>query len=652
MNKDNQHDLVVGQCRHCHKTYQKLRYSYYILAMLCSLKCTINYYGKYYYKSLKYYIVNTGLFTPPFDTTNIEWRTANKPVIVQPITKKEITGHLVTIIPSIYKILKAEVLTFSNFLLPIIKHQSYLCWRGLNYSAMLFFSAFTLALIFSLSLFIATTKSTTWITSKVVQLSLALAYILTMLAVQLVRIIAIVPAFLFSVITIGFNSLVEPVGNFIKTFNHRYPRMPLYESLCLLVVFVYGSHTYTMFSANANLPDFNISVLLSTSEKDVEPEVETSTPKSIDKTRESLISRLKSQQTEIALKRKELAKKKNIIKKISKAEKPKERVMVASINKTIPIIKKRPSIKKIIPADKTKVDINPLYVIPDFKRGSTRSMNMTFTFDGGSSDNEVDTILPILRERNIRTTFFLTGNFIKEYPNRVKQILKDGHEIANHTLSHPHLTSFEKNREHNTIVTKKMFLKELKATEENYFKVTGKKLAPFWRAPYGEVNSEIISWAFEAGYIHVGWTTNRATKQSLDTLDWVADKKSSIYYSASGIKNKILSFNRGGTKLKGGIVLMHLGTNRKTDKASSKLGSLIDNTIKRGYKAVKISTLYIGHLQEKNKVMPPLSPQMSALLAPYIKSYKLTVAQRDKQKDLNSKADAIRKAHTRRSESK
>jgi len=66
---------------------------------------------------------------------------------------------------------------------------------------------------------------------------------------------------------------------------------------------------------------------------------------------------------------------------------------------------------------------------------------IVLSFDAGSTDRGAAEILDALRGRGIRTTVFLTGQFIRRYPELARQIASDGHEVGNHTFDHPHLTT-------------------------------------------------------------------------------------------------------------------------------------------------------------------------------------------------------------------
>jgi peptidoglycan/xylan/chitin deacetylase (PgdA/CDA1 family) len=234
------------------------------------------------------------------------------------------------------------------------------------------------------------------------------------------------------------------------------------------------------------------------------------------------------------------------------------------------------------------------YLARDFKRGSTRFKKVALTFDGGSINNAADEILDILKRKGVRCTFFLTGEFIRRYPETVKKIHAGKHEVGNHTWSHPHLTSYAQNRIHNTLddISEKKLTSELTKAASLYRMVTGAEMAPLWRAPYGEYNNEILVWAARAGYRHVGWTTGRGWEGTMDTLDWVADTNSEAYYTADEIAEKILDLaRRKGGGANGGVILMHLGTNRNEDFPHQKLPDIIQGLEDEGYSLSTITEM-------------------------------------------------------------
>jgi len=137
-------------------------------------------------------------------------------------------------------------------------------------------------------------------------------------------------------------------------------------------------------------------------------------------------------------------------------------------------------------------------------------------------------------------------------------------------------------------------------------------MTPLWRAPFGEVNDELLRWAATAGWQHVGWTRDDGGgRHTLDSLDWVAERSSRNYLTSEQIADRILSFGAGGAGLNGGIVLMHLST-RRDDPEVTRLGALIDSLRDDGYRLVTVSEL-------RSDAPPPSphSPLTAALSTPH-----------------------------------
>lgn len=230
----------------------------------------------------------------------------------------------------------------------------------------------------------------------------------------------------------------------------------------------------------------------------------------------------------------------------------------------------------------------------NISRGNLSRKEIVLTFDGGSEDGSCDAILEALRQNHIRTTIFLTGDFIKTYPEKTRQIAAE-HEVGNHTYNHEHLTTYAQDSTQRTApsVTREEFQDQLRKTEEIFYQTTGKKMTPIWRAPYGEHNVEIRRWAAELGYVHVAWTSDPKTHQNLDSLDWVPGPETPGYFPAMLIKDRLLSFNQNEQEqANGGIILMHLGTQRKaSDQLVTYLPEIIKTFRQRGYNFITASQL-------------------------------------------------------------
>jgi peptidoglycan/xylan/chitin deacetylase (PgdA/CDA1 family) len=235
--------------------------------------------------------------------------------------------------------------------------------------------------------------------------------------------------------------------------------------------------------------------------------------------------------------------------------------------------------------------------VPFMINNASTDINLfALTFDGGSSANAAADILDTLASRGVKSTVFLTGAFIKRYPQIVTRIAAEGHELGNHTMNHPHLTTYAENRTQTTRpgVTRALIVSELTAPEKLLFENAGHlRFAPLWRAPFGEYNQEICEWAFSAGYIHIGWRQGGSWRVNLDSNDWVVNESSQAYKTPQEVFDKIVTIAETPGGLNGGIILMHLGTDRtkRSEQVHRILGRLIDTLRRMGYKPVTVSTL-------------------------------------------------------------
>jgi peptidoglycan/xylan/chitin deacetylase (PgdA/CDA1 family) len=201
----------------------------------------------------------------------------------------------------------------------------------------------------------------------------------------------------------------------------------------------------------------------------------------------------------------------------------------------------------------------PLVAPPVLQLVQDAGPRIAITFDGNASTNRTAELLDLLQQHDLEVTMFVTGQFIERHPSIVRRAVLAGHEIGNHTYSHPHLATYAENRSHRLRpgVTRDWFRKELGRTEEAFAKATGHAMQPLWRSPYGEENRVLRGWALEMGYLHVRWSSLEGA--TLDSHDWVADEHSSLYKSSRTIMERLLQF----PKLEGGIILMHMATERQ-----------------------------------------------------------------------------------------
>ncbi len=211
--------------------------------------------------------------------------------------------------------------------------------------------------------------------------------------------------------------------------------------------------------------------------------------------------------------------------------------------------------------------------------GPRTSRRLVLTFDGGSGAESAVEILDTLKARRIRTTFFLTATFIQKFPDLVRRMAAEGHELGNHSTTHPHMAP---KGQRDPRWTKARVQAELLDADACLVRLLGRPMDPYWRAPYGEHTAEIRRWAEEIGYRHVGWS------EGADSLDWATPQERKLYRSGERILDKLHARIRkpdaGGL-----IVLMHLGSGRdEEDRPSRGLGAFIDRAMRDGWRFVTV----------------------------------------------------------------
>jgi peptidoglycan/xylan/chitin deacetylase (PgdA/CDA1 family) len=245
-----------------------------------------------------------------------------------------------------------------------------------------------------------------------------------------------------------------------------------------------------------------------------------------------------------------------------------------------------------------------------FDNGSSQKRLIALTFDGSDQSNAATEILDTLKSRDVKATMFLSGRFMQRKTDVVRRILGDGHEIGNHTFSHPHLTSFVQDHTQSTLpsVTEAFLAQELTRTDSVFQALYGSRLAPLWRSPYGDHNRTLCVWAQKAGFLHIGWGQGRTWRRNLDSNDWTPNEETAGFHTPQEVYDKIVSLAREQPwGINGGIILMHLGTVRlqKESQVHQVLGKMIDTLSSLGYRFVTVSELLhesgvdIGQLTHK-----------------------------------------------------
>lgn len=185
---------------------------------------------------------------------------------------------------------------------------------------------------------------------------------------------------------------------------------------------------------------------------------------------------------------------------------------------------------------------------------------IALTIDAAWDADKTPFILDTLDKYNVKATFFLCGVWVKQYPDYVKEIARRGHEIGNHSLTHPHMSRMD------TIAIQK----ELSDLDDMLQELTGKRSTLF-RAPFGEYNDTVIKAAHEAGYEVIQW--------SRDTVDWKKDRSAQTILD--GVLKKLQS---------GDIILCH----NNGYKIETYLPVLIETAQQKGFTFVTVSELLLS----------------------------------------------------------
>ena len=156
---------------------------------------------------------------------------------------------------------------------------------------------------------------------------------------------------------------------------------------------------------------------------------------------------------------------------------------------------------------------------------------VALTFDDGPDHVITPQLLDVLKEKQVRATFFLVGHMIAKFPHIVHRIISDGHDIANHTWAHYRLDE----------MTQDQVNLQLSSTTQALHQL-GAPMAAYVRPPGGRFNNFVVHAAKRQHLTLVMWDVNAADYKRPDgTLP-----------RPSAIKARILKRIKPGS-----IVLMH-----------------------------------------------------------------------------------------------
>lgn len=155
---------------------------------------------------------------------------------------------------------------------------------------------------------------------------------------------------------------------------------------------------------------------------------------------------------------------------------------------------------------------------------------VSITFDCAWGAGDIPDILETLKRENVKATFFIVGQWAEKYPDAVKLIANDGHDIANHGYAHLRMST----------IGKEKCKSEIELCNQKLQEISGSKVILF-RPPYGDYNNTVVETSNELGCYPIQW--------NVDSLDWKKEM------SKQAILDRILSRTKSGA-----IILFHNDT--------------------------------------------------------------------------------------------
>ena len=130
----------------------------------------------------------------------------------------------------------------------------------------------------------------------------------------------------------------------------------------------------------------------------------------------------------------------------------------------------------------------PIYCV------ETEKKQIAISFDAAWGNDDTEQLIEILKEYNVPATFFVVGAWVDKYPESVKQLSDAGHQIQNHSNTHPHLPQLSKSQ----------IKDEIESCNQKIAAITG-KCPTLLRPPYGDYDNALIEVMNELNMYTVQW---------------------------------------------------------------------------------------------------------------------------------------------------
>ena len=195
-------------------------------------------------------------------------------------------------------------------------------------------------------------------------------------------------------------------------------------------------------------------------------------------------------------------------------------------------------------------------LLPIYSVG-TDEKKIAISFDAAWGADDTDTLIAVLQKYNVKATFFVVGEWVDKYPDQVKKLSDAGHDVMNHSNTHPYMTSLNSSK----------MIDELKTCNQKIASISGKSPTLF-RCPYGDYNNSVISTVESIGMKSIQW--------DVDSLDW--QENATVDSIVSRVTGKVKN---------GSIVLFH----NDAEHTPEALPIILEKLLAEGYTFVKIADL-------------------------------------------------------------
>lgn len=185
---------------------------------------------------------------------------------------------------------------------------------------------------------------------------------------------------------------------------------------------------------------------------------------------------------------------------------------------------------------------------------------VAITFDDGPNPEYTPQILDIFREYGGKATFFVIGRHVQEHMELAGRIHEEGHELGNHTYTHPYLTR----------ISEAERWQEIEKTDRLIAEVTGASPVSM-RPPYLDFNEDVAALSVQFGYAMIGALNMKAQDWDRPGVDHI------LKHTREQVKN-------------GSILIFHDGFGDRSDTVQA-VRTLVQELAGQGYELVTVREL-------------------------------------------------------------